>query len=145
MKRYENLNNVLLLFWGWLFIIAMIVRWWAIFLNKVPTCDSTTEHQEVMATLSGISERFEWCGQCSEVMTASVVEEPEEELTRADICVWIKNISINEWQAKNFLECIWDQNWWYCYCVETYATCDLQLSDIPEEFRNDFNPDCAKD
>ena len=61
--------------------------------------------------------------------------------TKAEICVWITDITVATYQVKDVFECIgsWE---WYCTCIEKYASCWLQLSDIPKEYQNDFNPDC---
>lgn len=68
--------------------------------------------------------------------------EQEEQLTHAELCIWIQNISVSMWQAKTLFECI--GSWqWYCNCIEEYATCDVRLSDIPQEYRDDFHPRCA--
>lgn len=66
---------------------------------------------------------------------------PEEETTKADICVWLTDITVATYQAKDVFECI--GNWeWYCNCIEKFASCWVKLSDIPKEYQNDFNPDC---
>lgn len=33
-------------------------------------------------------------------------EHEEEQLTKAEICIWIQNISVSMWQAKTLFECI---------------------------------------
>lgn len=64
-----------------------------------------------------------------------------EETTRAEICVWLTDITVSKHQAKDLFECI--GNWqWYCNCIEKYASCWAKLSDIPKEYQNDFNPEC---
>lgn len=64
-----------------------------------------------------------------------------EETTRAEICVWLTDITVSTHQAKDLFECI--GNWQgYCNCIEKYASCWAKLSDIPKEYQNYFNPEC---
>lgn len=98
MKRYNDLN------WFLLIIFITTGFWMVIEFNQI-------DNQEVIATLSGINQKLDWCGQCSEVMTASVVEEP----VMSDCPVYCNSVS--------------------CRCdEEAYKERDKMSNDDPNKF-----------
>ena len=64
-----------------------------------------------------------------------------KETTKPEICLWLTDITVATYQAKDVFECIGDWEW-YCSCIEKFASCWVQLSDIPKEYQNDFKPSC---
>lgn len=144
MKRYEDKK----VFYWTIMMICITFIWYIFFvsLTKIITteekpCQPSQEIQQIQSQLSGLSEQVELYLWNTKLWTVLYEVELEEETTKAEICVWITDITVATYQAKDLFECIW--NWeWYCNCIEKYASCDLQLSDIPKEYQNDFNPDC---
>ena len=107
--------------------------------------NDTTLHQwlfDAQNDISIINWQLKWINNRLDMIENIVLNTGmENEELNENICVWLTDISVATYQAKDVFECIWEKEW-YCSCIEKYASCGIDLWDLPKEVQNKFNPPC---